>query len=380
MKLVFISNFMNHHQKSLCDFLYKNLGESFAFISTEVLPDERKNMGYSEYKDECPYVLIAFGNKNEYERAVKLANESDVVIIGDASDDFIQTRLNAGKLTFRYCERYFKQGKWRIFDPRVLKARYQHDIRYRNHNLHMLCASAYTASDCRFIHAYPNKLYRWGYFPEVRYYDNVEKVIDSKQSSSILWVGRLLKWKHPDKAVLLADRLRREGYTFNLTIIGEGEEKKHLQKLIQSKQLEDCVRLYGFVPPVQVREWMEKADIYLFTSDRNEGWGAVLNEAMNAACAVVACNEIGSVPYLIDDGVNGLKYNHKKRDDIFLKVSRLLTDEKLKNHIQRNAYETMVDVWNADVAAERLLHLIDCIQEGKEAEFTAGPCSRDSNG
>ena len=33
---------------------------------------------------------------------------------------------------------------------------------------------------------------------------------------------------------------------------------------------------------------MEQADIYLFTSDRNEGWGAVANEAMNSACAMVA--------------------------------------------------------------------------------------------
>ena len=32
---------------------------------------------------------------------------------------------------------------------------------------------------------------------------------------------------------------------------------------------------------------MEKADIFLFTSDRREGWGAVANEAMNSACALV---------------------------------------------------------------------------------------------
>lgn len=47
----------------------------------------------------------------------------------------------------------------------------------------------------------------------------------------------------------------------------------------------------------EVRSYMEKADIYLFTSDFNEGWGAVLNESMNSGCAVVASHAIGSVPF-----------------------------------------------------------------------------------
>jgi glycosyltransferase involved in cell wall biosynthesis len=40
--------------------------------------------------------------------------------------------------------------------------------------------------------------------------------------------------------------------------------------------------------------------VFIFTSDRNEGWGAVLNEAMGSGCAVVAADLIGSVPYLIE--------------------------------------------------------------------------------
>ena len=49
---------------------------------------------------------------------------------------------------------------------------------------------------------------------------------------------------------------------------------------------------------------MEKSEIFLFTSDKGEGWGAVLNESMNSACAVVASHAIGSVPFLLKDGEN----------------------------------------------------------------------------
>ena len=122
---------------------------------------------------------------------------------------------------------------------------------------------------------------------------------------------------------------------------------------------------------------MQSADIFLFTSDRNEGWGAVLNESMASGCAVVANREIGSVPYLIEDGKNGLIYDRKNKDSLYRCVRRLIDDKALCARIQKNAYETIKNVWNADVATERLLHLIDCINNNAEVEYTYGPCSRD---
>ena len=44
---------------------------------------------------------------------------------------------------------------------------------------------------------------------------------------------------------------------------------------------------------------MEESEIYLVTSDRKEGWGAVVNEAMNSGCAVVADHMIGAAPWMI---------------------------------------------------------------------------------
>lgn len=375
--ITFFSNFINEHQIPFCNAMYERTSGQFRFVATEQISAERLSMGFRDQSDDFPYVVKSFESEDSHNESLRLGRESDVVIIGSAPDKFIVDRLKENKLTFRYFERFFKEGRWRIFDPRVLFSHIRRDVRYRNKNLHMLCASAYTAPDCRFIFSYPNKTYKWGYFPPVKKYDDVEEIIGLKHPASILWVGRLIGWKYPEAAVFLAERLKADGYRFELNIVGDGDKKPYLLDLIRRKGLQDCVHMHDFMPPEQVRLWMEKADIYLFTSDHNEGWGAVLNESMNAACAVVACKEIGSVPYLIENGVNGLQYDRKKKDDLYLKVKRLLDDKELKHSMQIKAYETMTNMWNADSAAEKLLHLIDCLRGGKDVEYVTGPCSRD---
>lgn len=374
--VTFFSNFLLHHQTPFCEAMVSMIGNRFHFVATTPIPQDRLGMGYHDYTQEH-YAVNAYQNESSFNYAMKLGEESDVVILGDAPDCFIEKRLKEGKLTFRYNERFFKNGKWRILDPRVLRYRYSHDIKYRNSNLYMLCASAYTALDCRFIHSYPNKTYKWGYFPEIKKYDNVEAMIGLKQPASILWVGRLIGWKHPEATVFVAEKLKKQGYHFELNMIGEGDKKPYLQKLIQEKDLEDCVHLHGFMSPELVREYMERTEIYLFTSDHNEGWGAVLNESMNSACAVVACEEIGSVPYLIEDGVNGFSYSRKKKDDLCMKVKWLLDDEKLRRSMQLHAYESMIKMWNANTAAERFLKLADYLSGGSVVEYDSGPCSKD---
>ena len=240
----------------------------------------------------------------------------------------------------------------------------------------MLCASAYTAPDCRFIFSYPNKTYQWGYFPVTETYESAEYLISHKKKNSLLWVGRMIDWKHPEAALTVAESLKKDGIEFELNMIGNGEMERYLKELIRSRGLEQQVRLLGSMPPESVRNYMGKADIYLFTSDRQEGWGAVLNEAMSSACAVVACREIGSVPFLITHGENGLIYDKYGSHSLYDNVKRLIQDKNLRERLQKNAYDTIKNVWNADAATERLLRLIDCIQRGEEVPYTDGPCSR----
>lgn len=377
MTITFFSNFLLHHQTPFCEAMVSRIGDGFRFVATEPIPQERLEMGYMNLED-APYAVNAYQNEASYHEAMRLADESDVVIIGAAPHKFIERRLNENKMTFRYSERFFKKFRWR-FDPRVWRIRCRQDIRYRKKNLYMLCASAYTASDCRFIHAYPHKTFRWGYFPEITQapYQDLAALKSSDGVIRMIWASRFIPWKHPEEILSLAERLKADGVRFEITMIGIGELRAEYEKRIAEEHLDDCISVIGPLSPAQVLEAMQRSDIFLFTSDKFEGWGAVLNEAMSSACAPVACREIGSAPYLIRHGENGLIYDKRGRNSLYANVRKLIDDSALREHIQKNAYDTMKDVWNAEAATDRLLHLIECIQNGRETGYTYGPCSRD---
>ena len=195
---------------------------------------------------------------------------------------------------------------------------------------------------------------------------------------SILWAGRLIGWKHPDASIRLAESLKEKGYSFKMTIIGTGEMEEQLHNMIGDKNLEDCVEMPGAMKASEVRSYMEKADIYLFTSDFNEGWGAVLNESMNSGCAVVASHAIGSVPFLIKNGENGLIYENGNQEDLEKKVQGLLEDVPLRRKIGENACKTIINTWNAENAVNRFMKLADTLSRKGKAEdlFFDGPCSK----
>ena len=183
--------------------------------------------------------------------------------------------------------------------------------------------------------------------------------------------------KHPDDAVRLAARLRDAGHAFTLRMAGSGPLEPKLREMIAQNRLEAQVRLLGSLSPEQVRREMERSAIFLFTSDRHEGWGAVLNEAMNSGCAVIASDAAGATPYLVNDGMNGSVYHSGNIQELYEKVRRLLENTTMQYSFGKAAYQTITESWNAEVAAKQFLQLSQALLNGTDASglFINGPCS-----
>ena len=174
----------------------------------------------------------------------------------------------------------------------------------------------------------------------------------------------------------MAKHLKQAGYKFHLSLIGNGELEDEIREMIKEEGVEDCVFMLGAMKPDEVRKHMEQSEIFICTSDFNEGWGAVMNESMNSACAVVASHAIGSVPFLINDGENGFVYKNGNIDDLFNKVKFLLDNPKKRKQVSLNAYKTMVETWNAENAVKQFLLLNDALTNGNVGGTVEyGPCS-----
>lgn len=396
MKLTFVSNYINHHQIPMSNELYRALGADYTFVQTEPMAEERKAMGWGIAGETIPYLRYYY---EEPEACRQLILTSDIVIFGGVEDErYIEERLASGKPVIRYSERLYREGQWKAVSPRGLIRKYKDHTRYRNKEVYLLCSGAYVASDFRIVRAYPGKMLKWGYFTEAKQYD-LDSLFGAKGSVTggaegsasgivtggatggvprvpeILFAGRFLPLKHPEYALELAAHLQRQGLPFHLTMVGGGELEEELQRMVSDRGLDNCVTFTGYRKPQEVRAFMEKADIFLMTSNYLEGWGAVINEAMNSGCAVIADAKIGAVPFLLRHGQSGMVYRDGDLAEFLTYGEQLVKDRELCRRLGRNAYETIVRLWNPSNASKALLDFSEGILKHEWRVRDEGPCS-----
>ncbi len=375
MKIVFVSNYINHHQVPIAEEFYRLTDRHYKFVATEPIPKYRLDLGYPDYADK-PYLIKAYASEEQRSFAMSVINRADVVMVGSAPEAFVKERIRSGKLTFRYSERWFKSKKWWQTGPRGWLSIFLNHVRYKNKPLYMLAASAYTANDLYQIGLYKDKIFKWGYFTAAEAFDFEASLVSKRGIVRIMWCARFLSWKHPELPVLLAKRLKDKGYSFELNMYGNGEEMARTEDLIAKLGVDDVVNLCGSLSNAEILQQMRKHNIFLFTSDRNEGWGAVLNEAMSNACAVVSSDRIGATPFLIEDGKNGFIFESENLDSLYEKTKTLIDDLDLREGISRAAYKTIHELWSPANAAANFMKLAQALLGGIDCKIEKGPCSK----
>lgn len=372
MKIIIISNAITPHQVPLCDALNALPNTSVIFIEGE---DINKSILPIGWRNTCDRDYVV--SNSTYAQNPSLYSElvinADVVIFGSAPIHFVQNRLEAGKLTFLYSERIYKNWKECIkmpFHYWKFRKKYGH-----YENLHLLCASAFAASDYRSLGLFKKNAYKWGYFTPT----NIDLPAAPNRfykPLKLLWCSRFIDWKHPELAVQLAKRLRDNGYKFTLDMIGEGTLVDKMKHYVESNGLTNCVHFLGTMSNDQVHEQMCQHDIFLFTSDKGEGWGAVANEAMANGCVLVGADQIGSVPYLVTHKGNGIIFQSGNLNSLYKEVIPLIEDNNLCLRLSCNAIATMNEVWSPTKAAQSLIRLVRSLINNEACTILNGPCSK----
>lgn len=377
MKLAFFNNNLNHHQVHVADEFYRVLGDEYTYVST-VAHNKISIKGGIDYSSR-PYLLMSAESEENRRRALELARTADVCVFGAESLDFAIERAKQKDcgIAFELGERWLKRGWLNVLSPRLLRWWWNYQTLFRSRPFYKLNASAFAAGDHARLHSYKGRCYKWGYFTQVDEDCDVEAFPDvsTLNITPLMWCSRYLVLKHPELPVMMASRLKQKGYRFIIDMYGGGEKEAPTKALVKKMGLEDVIKFHGELPNSQIVDAMRKHPVFLFTSDRNEGWGSVANESLANGCVLVASDAIGSSPYLIQDGINGFLFKSRSIDSLEEKVRWLLDHPTNLQEMRKNATMSMKRLWSPRNAAESFLKLVDDLQHGRKCSIKEGPAS-----
>jgi glycosyltransferase involved in cell wall biosynthesis len=158
----------------------------------------------------------------------------------------------------------------------------------------------------------------------------------------ILSVGHLTPNKGFDLLIkafkILSDKSREDDQ--RLVVVGEGSNRKDLEKLLSSFQLGEHVNLVGAIPHQDLFLWYNAADLFCLASEK-EGWPNVLLESLACGIPVVA-TDVGGIPEIIRSDRVGLLTERNERD-IAKNISIALKKEWDHDEIMQYARE---HTWN----------------------------------
>lgn len=165
-------------------------------------------------------------------------------------------------------------------------------------------------------------------------------------------VGRLAHQKGYDRLLRVCGRLHREGYRFELIILGEGNDRKELEQLVEQEGLRERVRLSGFLPnPYPL---VACADLFVCSS-RAEGFSTAVTESLILGVPVLVTECAGMRELIGESGCGIITDNHEKAFYLGLKSlldnESELADMRVKAQIRGSSFSLQTEM----MALEKIL-------------------------
>lgn len=157
-----------------------------------------------------------------------------------------------------------------------------------------------------------------------------EKLTQTPDKIKILTVGRLSPQKSIDTIINSLSELKRlHDYSFEFQIIGDGPERKSLEKLVNRLKLENEVKFLGWIDQSHIQPYYEKADLFVLASIY-EGMPNVVLEAMSKGLPILG-TRIAGTEELVNHGVNGYLFEVKDIHALTDYLKLVIEDKSLRN-------------------------------------------------
>lgn len=168
-------------------------------------------------------------------------------------------------------------------------------------------------------------------------YTDIKKTAAKSQFPSLIYAGRLKKYKRIDLLIRSLLRLFYEFPKITLHIVGDGDAKAELIDLAERLGIAKSVIFHGYASEKLKRDLMSSSWV-LVNPSSHEGWGITIIEA--AACQTTS---VGSnIPGLRDsiiDNQTGLLFEENSVFDLSGKIKKIISSPGTRYRLEKGAYQ-----------------------------------------
>ena len=180
---------------------------------------------------------------------------------------------------------------------------------------------------------------------------------------NLITVGRLAPFKNIDKIILSLIELQSiNSNIYKLIIVGDGPQRKNLEKLVIEKKLKELVTFTGQLKKNELNKYYLKSDIYIQASGY-EGLPHTLLEAISHNLSIVS-TPIGGTNEILENNTNGwtidlVNGNYPDEKDIARKISYLLENQDEDKNKKYKASLLLKKQFNKEINFQEYIKTIE---------------------
>ncbi len=182
---------------------------------------------------------------------------------------------------------------------------------------------------------------------------------DKVKTGGFLFVGRLLEVKGIDILIQsYSEMCSTSDENWTLDIVGDGMERKNLEKITQELQLNDSVKFHGSLEREELIEMFHNSQALILPSKttesgEKEGLGVVLLEAMMAGIPVIG-SDCGGIPEIITTEKTGLLVPQNDISSLSKAMDRLQKDSVLRETLVAGATQMVQSTYGIEKITDKM--------------------------
>ncbi len=195
----------------------------------------------------------------------------------------------------------------------------------------------------------------------------LEKTLVTEKKTNpkhIVFCGRLIPIKGPDKAIVILNELVKSNHNVHLDLIGDGPMKKELVEMVETFNLQNHITFHGFLSQNKVFEIMAYSSIFILPATveketlRAETQGLVIQEAQFFKLPVVVSN-IGGIPFGLLNQETGFLIEQNDINLFVKNICLLIDNQNLRLSMGENGHEFVKERFDSKRLGEHLITIFD---------------------